>query len=529
MATVHSRPIAGRDEPSELKAFDALATLNDEWHIFHSVAWIGVRGRRVGDGEADFVLVHARHGAVVVEVKGGGIAIESGCWRSTGKHGEFEIKDPYRQATASKSALHKWFDKQHGLKLPTCHCVLFPDYSNLAALGPHAPPEITVTPRDFVGMDDKLTEILRTWGLAANLSSKDIGLIISALAPKTSARRTLADEAFDAHRTLVDLTQEQIRAFAGMRRNRRAVVFGGAGTGKTILAMEKAAEFEEQNGNVLVLCYNKLLASRLKKDPRLRLATVATFHGLCIDEMRKAGIPFSANPDREWWERKAAECLVEALATNGNAFDAIVIDEGQDFAREWIDAIEVAGAHGADTPFYIFADENQTLWPRNWTPEADWPVYELSVNCRNTDQIARRLDPIVKRMEVTRGAQGPDTKWTEITRADRATSVAARAVERLLAEGFSSSEICVICEHHDTARQLREMSVGDEIFGAYGSGGIVVETIARFKGLEAPAVVLILEGGGCEPDIEAYVGFSRASTYLQVIGPPARKKGLGWS
>jgi hypothetical protein len=73
------------------------------------------------------------------------------------------------------------------------------------------------------------------------------------------------------------------------------------------------------------------------------------------------------------------------------------------------------------------------------------------------------------------------------------------------------------------------MSVGNEIFGAYGSGGIVVETIARFKGLEAPAVVLILEDDGRQPDIEAYVGFSRASTYLQVIGSPARKKGLGWA
>ncbi len=529
MAIVHSRPIFARDESSELKAFNALSKLNDEWHIFHSVAWIGVRERRVGDGEADFVLVHAQHGAVIVEVKGGGIRIESGSWKSIGKHGKFEIKDPYRQAAASKSALHKWFDKQHGLKLPTGHCVLFPDYSNLKGLGPHAPPEITITPRDFATINGKLAEVVETWGLRAQLNQSETNKIASLLSPKTSARRMLADEAFDAHRDLIELTLEQVRAFAGMRRNRRAVIFGGAGTGKTILAMEKAAEFEAQHENVLVVCYNKLLASHLKKDKRLKKTTVATFHGLCSEEMRRADMPFPADPKHEWWERRAAECLVEALATNGRTFDAIVIDEGQDFAKDWINALEVAGAHGADTPFYIFADENQTLWPRNWAPAADWPVYELSVNCRNTDQIARRLDPIIKRMEVTRGAQGPDAKWTELTGADQATHVAARAVERLLAEGFSTSEICVICERHDTARVLRDMSVGDEIFGAYGSGGIVVESIARFKGLEAPAVVLILEDVGCEPDIEAYVGFSRASTYLQVIGLPARKKGLGWS
>ena len=77
--------------------------------------------------------------------------------------------------------------------------------------------------------------------------------------------------------------------------------------------------------------------------------------------------------------------------------------------------------------------------------------------------------------------------------------------------------------------RLREMSVQGESFGVFESGAITVETIARFKGLEAPAVVVVLSESGRRPDVEAYVGFSRASTYLHVVAPPSRKRSIPWA
>ena len=397
MPKVHSRPILGMDEPSELKAFDAFSKLSEDWNIFYSVAWIGVRGKRIGDGEADFILVHPQYGAIIVEVKGGGIDVEAGRWTSTGRKGVFDIKDPYVQASASKVALHKWLLSELGLYIPTAHCVVFPDYSNIASLGPHAPKDITITPVDFSTIEEKLGSIVDFWKISATLSKSEIQSVINALAPRVSARRTLADEAFDAHSSLIELTQEQIRAFAAMRRNRRAVIFGGAGTGKTILALEKASEFADQGGRVLFLCYNRLLATRLALDSRVKNTTVKTFHSFCAEEMRNAKLPMPANPTQKWWEDTSSECLLEALSTTSRVFDAIVIDEGQDFSRDWIETVEMAGANGAETPFYIFADENQTLWQRNWSPHPDWPIYELTVNCRNTDQIAKKLEPLCEK------------------------------------------------------------------------------------------------------------------------------------
>ncbi|MEL6360449.1 MAG: NERD domain-containing protein [Pseudomonadota bacterium] len=529
MATIHSQPIEGQDEPSELKAFEALKALTDDWHIFYSVAWVGVRGKRVGDGEADFVIVHPNYGAIIIEVKGGGISIEAGQWRSTGRSGSHSIKDPFRQATKSKTALHKWFDKEIGLRLLTGHCVLFPDFSDIGALGPHAPCEITITPRDYADINAKMIGVAHKWGLVANLSAKQIRVISQALAPKVSARRTLADEALDAQRNIIELTQEQIRAFAGLRRNRRAVIFGGAGTGKTILAAEKAAEFEAQGGDVLLVCYNSLLASRLRKDPRLSRTKVTTFHALCMEELRHAGRQPPNKPDLDWWEDHAAEQLVDALAETGRAFDAIVVDEGQDFAQSWINALEIAGEHGDDTPFYVFADENQTLWPRNWEAPSNWFVYELSVNCRNTMEIAQRLEPIVPGSSTCRGARGPEAKWTELKRSDSASRVAIELVSDLLEEGFAPRELTVLCENSTTARELQSMSVGAEGFSNFEGPGITVETISRFKGLEAPAIVLVLEREAEMPDAQCYVGFSRAITVLRVVGSRERKRSVQWS
>ena len=65
---------------SERKVFEAFERLDDDWLVFHSVAWQGRRHGRQGDGEADFVIAHPAKGITIVEVKGGAISIVDGRW-----------------------------------------------------------------------------------------------------------------------------------------------------------------------------------------------------------------------------------------------------------------------------------------------------------------------------------------------------------------------------------------------------------------------------------------------------------------
>ncbi|MCB9931544.1 MAG: NERD domain-containing protein [Alphaproteobacteria bacterium] len=70
MAQFISRPTYGFDPASEIKVAKALESLDDDWMVIHSVAWQGRRGKRQGDGEADFILLSKSVGAIVLEVKG---------------------------------------------------------------------------------------------------------------------------------------------------------------------------------------------------------------------------------------------------------------------------------------------------------------------------------------------------------------------------------------------------------------------------------------------------------------------------
>jgi hypothetical protein len=77
--------------------------------------------------------------------------------------------------------------------------------------------------------------------------------------------------------------------------------------------------------------------------------------------------------------------------------------------------------------------------------------------------------------------------------------------------------------------RLRERSVGPFSFGRWGSRGIAVETISRFKGLEAAAVVLTLSEPGPQQRTQVYVGMSRARSLLVAVGPDAAREAVNWS
>lgn len=531
MATVVSHPVAGDDPQSELKVHAALKALQDDWYIIHSVAWLGPRGNRVGDGEADFVLLHQTHGIVVIEAKGGGVDMRNGRWFSKDRHGRInDVKNPFEQATTSKVNLHKWLKGRLGLHVPTCHAVAFPDVTYALELGPAAPTDIVIDNRGLSDIDASLTRILAHWRQTANLSAAELRMIVQALAPTVSVKRTLADAAHDADAGLLKLTQDQIRAFGMTRRTPRAVVFGGAGTGKTVLACEKARQLRDEGNSVLLTCFNELLARRLAADTSLDGIRTGTFHSLCMATAKSTGISVPKIPDANWWGADAPLVLLEAMERKCVTFDAIVVDEGQDFSRSWMEALEAICASGSNAPFYVFADEHQKLWDRDWVPDAQRFRLDLTTNCRNARPISARVAMIAGNAVEDLGIDGPLPKWSDLNRASEAPRLVQRIVEKLLAQGFSADDVVVLCETPDLARRLREMAVADTGFCSYGGNGVTVETIGRFKGLEALAVVLALDDEMPEPpDRNAYVGFSRARTYLNVLGTAARKASLGWT
>jgi superfamily I DNA/RNA helicase len=90
----------------------------------------------------------------------------------------------------------------------------------------------------------------------------------------------------------------------------------------------------------------------------------STFHHLCISEAANAALQVPIQRDEEWWDKIAPALLVEAATRNGLAFDAIVVDEGQDFSEDWIAALQLLSSGTTDAPMYVFADQHQRLYRR---------------------------------------------------------------------------------------------------------------------------------------------------------------------
>lgn len=526
------------DQPgqsSERKVANALRELDDTWTVLHHVSWQSIRRNREGDGEADFVLIHANVGILVIEVKGGGIEVSNGRWSSTDRYGQtHKIKNPYEQAVASKHALIGWLENRFpGLHVPVGHAVAFPNVAtaDIPQLGPAATPAITISSDALLNIGPAIDSCANHWKLRASLSGPDVREIVDQLAPTVNVRVKLGIRSQEADHQILQLTAEQVRAFAGIRAARGGLILGSAGSGKTILAIARAQKLVTDGFRTLLVCYNELLGAELEAKFGSESNSVAmTYHSLCMHEMRRASLPIPHEPDNLWWETGAPAMLIEACAKTNREFDAIVVDEAQDFSPSWIDSLRCLTRSDVDSPFFVFADPKQELWNRDWKKDGDWQfVYELHDNLRNTLPIATRVARSIQSGEPTRGASGPSPVWRDSHESKKRTRDALNALEQLIEEGFGPGRIVVLCESPAHVQKLRDTIVGPYSLGAWGSRGIPVETIARFKGLESEAVVLVLEREIAEQGrVLAYVGMSRARSMLLVVGPHQSRRLLNW-
>ncbi len=527
-------PILPEDTPnSEVKVFRSLRRLGPAWRVFHSVTWQSLRGRRPGDGEADFVVLHPDHGLVIIEVKGGAIEVLDGEWFSTGRSGRFSIKNPFEQAVASKHALRRFIENLDPPlpRVPVGHVVAFPDCSLGSGIGTYGPRELIFDKSDLLEPETALARALGHWQQSAHLTSDSVSRLTTLLAPSAVVRPRLKGDLDTLEAELIELTDQQIRAMRHIRRQRRAAVFGGPGTGKTILALERARTLAADGFGTLLTCFNAPLGRSLERTTAdLAGVTAGTFHSLCFKLASKAGLNVPPDRSPDWWALGAPELLTQAAGRLGRTFDAIVVDEGQDFPDSWLMALAMLLSEPDDGPFYVFADDQQALFQPDWELGMDLPPFDLDINCRNSLQIAEKVAAVFGGDVLTLGAAGPRPSWVRCDGDDQAVESVQDLVARLiLDEMVDPSRIVVLSDQRQFVDRLRRLVVADSVFVELDRTGVVTETIQRFKGLEADVVICVLLGAATE-DLKraAYVGFSRAKLMLIAVGRSSLRSALHW-
>jgi hypothetical protein len=534
-----------RRDPSrdgECLVFDALSRLPSDYRVFYSVAWLA-RSRRFGgaDGEADFVIVHPQRGAIVVEVKGGIIRRdgEAGKWfsafRSTGK--EVEIKDPVAQAKRNKFRLSDALVEQSTWvsgKPKFGHAVAFPHcdaYSQ--ALGPDCPAEIVMYAPDLADIERWANQVYDFWsGSEAPCSPFDgisMRTVTNLFVPRVSLS-SASDVASINHseNEIERLTTNQLNILNSLSRNRRVAIRGGAGTGKTVLALTKAVHLANQGFQVLLTCYNKPLADHLESlalsTPGLR---VSTFHALCTGIIRDAGLKTQRSNDRTYWDDVLPNALGDALSKRQDIrFDAIVVDEGQDFAESWWTPLQLALSDPDDGIMYVFYDDNQRLYQRPNGYPKDLVDFCLSENLRNTKPIHAAAAYFYSGGDLRGiGPDGPSISTVTVPDPKAERLELAKFLERLVnQEHVAPNKIAVLLGRSVEANGIAASGlIGTVRCTRDASGRIdrpLLESIARFKGLERPVILLADLGHSVDGthDEDLYVGLSRARSLLFVFG-----------
>jgi superfamily I DNA and RNA helicase len=151
----------------------------------------------------------------------------------------------------------------------------------------------------------------------------------------------------------------------------RVEIRGGAGSGKTWLAVEKARRLSAAGKRVALMCYSRGLAEYLnRRVDRLargqRPAYVGTFHSLGTGW----GVLPGSDDDSAYWETDLPQTMLSLARDRPYAelFDAIVIDEAQDFAESWWPAVLAALRNPEAGELYVFSDEKQRVFARQVDP-----------------------------------------------------------------------------------------------------------------------------------------------------------------
>jgi hypothetical protein len=313
--------------------------------VFYSVAWQAVdpyTGAR--DGEADFVIAHPDLGLMIVEVKGGGIGFDSnsGEWSSIDGGGVTHIiKDPIEQARGSKHELFKklkdlpgWNDRW----MTIAHAVSFPDiYWESSLIKPDLSPEIVFDANTLKDLENAVVRAFRYYagGKSGVLGYDRLEMVEKLLARSFQIKTPLGVELVFEDERLIELTERQMMILDFLSNRRRAAIKGCAGSGKTMLALEKARQLADQGFEVLLTCFNYALANYLSQRV-LDGVSVFHFHGLCRTMANEAGFPIRPVQDQtEFFETVMPNAMLEAIDTLGPQFDAIIVDEGQDFKENW--------------------------------------------------------------------------------------------------------------------------------------------------------------------------------------------------
>ena len=504
MAKIYPSGLPGVDtyeiKSAELDTLRILQVeLPKDYSVFHSVHWSRAYEKNTEYGEIDFIVMNDTGKVLVIEQKNGMLGeTPDGLVKSYG----LARKNVKSQIQRNIDNIRDKFNKQQpgGEKLYIDYLIYCPDYKviNINAAGIDR--ERVVDGNSKARFCDCIKRLLDVeTDASSELIDELRGFFLSSLriVPDVASYKSSQEKVYRHLLSgLSDIIDNlEFEPF-------RLRVTGTAGSGKTQLTLAFCDRMLAQGKKPLLLCYNRALADKLKEVVGTGV-TVNTYHGFCREKAAEAGVPIDfSNINKDGFWRDVQYRLVDADSVDIPKYDCLIVDEGQDFENEWYDIIDMFLTE--DAVRLWLEDPLQNLRDTDTIKLPGFVTYNETSNFRTPTSIAGFIrKSLGQEFRQRNMLPGLGVQMFEYSKTDQLEGKLAHRIIELVKAGFKPSDIAIISCRGMGSTALRETDrIGKHFIRRftgkyderenqiYTEGELVFDTIFRYKGQQAPVIIL---------------------------------------
>jgi hypothetical protein len=522
----------GGESDDELETLATLRdALPDDYGVYHSVHWSAVRPEYTDFGEIDFVVVNRAGRVLVIEQKNGPL-VETPQGLEKHYYGE-KKKLVYTQVQRNLGNLRTKFQKTKPQfpSLDVDYLIYCPDHRIVDKTSAGVDRPRTVDASAKANLATRIEQLLATDKEDNEVLRRELHQFLLngfRIAPDVNAYKTKQKTVYTQ---LLEGLSDVIESldFSPFRLR----VIGTAGSGKTQVTMRFCERALERGEKPLLLCFNRPLADKLVK-----LApdgvTANTYHGFIKETAEQVGveIDFERADEPGFW-RDIQDQLLAATLAGTPKWDCLVVDEGQDFKADWYDILQMFLAEDA-TQLWL-EDPLQNL---RGTDPIDLPgfvTYRETANFRTPISIAGFIKGTLEsEFEQRNLLPGLGVGVYDYEDSNELPGLLDQRIKQLQKAGFGPDDVAIVsCRGTKSTALADAIQIGKhrlrKFTGKYNAdneqiytdGDLNFETIFRFKGQQAPCVILVdLDDTTKQDDWHTgilYCAMTRATVRLELI------------
>lgn len=509
-------------------------------------------------GELDFLVLAPGHGIFAIEVKHGRVSRETGTWSFENKLGNVTKKNrsPFSQVDGTMNSIRKYIlDKGAGNKRDHDRLskvlfgtgVAFTSMDEFQDFGPEAHSWQILTKSSLrMPLGYYINALSRGWHdqnsgklwYDANLSrptDEDCKKIIRILRGDFNIDYSEINRVIDNETLIEEYTKEQFYFLDFVNHNKRCLIQGQAGTGKTIMAIEVARRSLQKGKKVALFCYNRLLGEKLhqslsdlseNKDGSFYAGTLSSF----LLRNTNLTVPEEADELNTFYKETLP---FEFLLHNenigeGEKYDMILLDEAQDLVTHFNMPVlnEILKGGLKEGSWVMFGDfSNQAIYINDplkllntLNETASFIKFPpLRINCRNTKNIANSNILLTgsEKPEFTGRTLDGEVIDTKFPASNRQLECIEEILKDLKKREIPLEKVTLLSPKRYENTFLRN----SELVKGFFNEGLSFHTIHSFKGLENSYIILLdfVEIASEDAQRLLYVGISRAKHKLYLV------------